>query len=219
MKKLSIDIVSDVMCPWCIIGYKGLEIALADLAPEIEAEINWLPFEINPHYPKEGKNFIRHLTEKYPNTTPEQFMLQRNMIAAKGREVGFEFGFSEESRIFNSFDLHRLLTWAKEKGKQHALSLAFFQAHFSQSMPLYDQATVLSIVRAVGLDSDEAAKVLTSDAYVEQVRKEQQKSAAMGVHSVPTFFINGKNVTSGGQPPSVFKRVLLEAASEMPGEN
>ncbi|QFU76842.1 DsbA family oxidoreductase [Halioglobus maricola] len=216
MKKLSIDIVSDVMCPWCIIGYKGLEIAMADLAPDIEADINWLPFEINPHYEKEGKNFIKHLTEKYPSIPVEQFVQQRNMIAAKGREVGFEFSFSDESRIFNSFDLHRLLAWAKEQGKQHSLSIAFFQAHFSECMPLYDQATVLSIVRAVGLDSTEAAKVLTSDAYSDQVRKEQQRSASMGIHSVPTFFISGKNVASGGQPVEVFKNLLREAASESP---
>lgn len=218
MKKLSIDIVSDVMCPWCIIGYKGLEIALAELAPDIQADINWLPFEINPHYAKEGKNFIKHLTEKYPNTPPEQFILQRNMLAAKGQAVGFKFGFSEESRIFNSFDLHRLLAWAKEQGKQHDLSMAFFHAHFSESMPLYDQATVLSIVRAVGLDNGAAAKVLTSDAFADQVRKEEQRSASMGVHSVPSFFINGKNVASGGQPPEVFKNILIKAASEIPSK-
>jgi predicted DsbA family dithiol-disulfide isomerase len=219
MTKLSIEIVSDVMCPWCIIGYKGLESALSGLTPAIQADITWLPFEINPHYSRMGKNFKTHLFEKYEGITEEYIAQQREIMAARGREAGFEFGFSEDSRIFNSFDLHRLLAWAKGYGKQTDLKLAFFSAHFSHCMPLYDDATVLSVVRSVGLDSKEAANILNSRAFADEVRAEQALSAAKGIHSVPTFIINDKKMISGGQTAEVFENILREAASESPSSN
>ena len=118
MNKLQIDIVSDVMCPWCIVGYKGLESALQQLEPNIEATINWLPFELNPQMPIEGQDIKQHLLEKYA-ITEQQSAQNREMITKRGKDVDFDFNFSQHMRMINSFDLHRLLAWAKDQGKQH----------------------------------------------------------------------------------------------------
>ena len=213
MSKLQIDIVSDVMCPWCIVGYKGLESALMQLAPDIEATINWLPFELNPQMPLEGQDIEAHLIEKY-GITAQQSAENRAMIIQRGKDVGFDFNFSENMRMINSFDLHRLLAWAKDQGKQHELQMAMFSEHFTDNTPLNDNENLLNIVSALGLDVEVAKEVLESDAYAEQVRAEQQISLGNSINSVPAFIINQKHLISGGQTADVFKQALTQIAQE-----
>ncbi|MBL4823598.1 MAG: DsbA family oxidoreductase [Colwellia sp.] len=213
MKKLQIDIVSDVMCPWCIVGYKGLELAFKQLSPNVEATINWLPFELNPQMPVEGQGMKEHLLEKY-GTTEQQSMENRDMLTLRGKEVDFDFNFSKNMRIINSFDLHRLLAWAKEQGKQHELQMAFFNEHFTKNLPLNENENLIKIVASLCLDITEANKILNSDAYAEQVREEQKIILDKGINSVPAFIINNKYSISGGQTTETFKQVLTQIAQE-----
>ena len=213
MNKLQIDIVSDVMCPWCIVGYKGLESALSQLDLDAEVEINWLPFELNPQMPSEGQDMQEHIIEKY-GITVQQSAENKKQITQRGKEVGFDFNFSADLRMINSFDLHRLLSWAKEFDKQHALKMALFDAHFTQNLPLNNHDNLLKIAALVGLDVNQAKQLLNSDAYTEQVRAEQSRSIEMGISSVPTFIVNNKYSISGGQPPDAFKQALTQIMQE-----
>lgn len=214
MQTLQIDIVSDVMCPWCIIGYKGLESALNQLSDTVKAEINWMPFELNPQMPKTGQNVREHIMEKY-GITAEQSAQNREVMAQRGREVGFNLNFSDDMRMINSFDLHRLLSWAKAHNKQHDLKMAFFKAHFTDNQPLNDNSVLLNVVEATGLDRSEAEAILNSDAYAEEVREEESLSMERGIHSVPMFIINGKYGINGGQPVDVFVGALQQIAGEI----
>lgn len=214
MKKLQIDIVSDVMCPWCIVGYKGLESALNQLAPSLEADISWLPFELNPNMPIEGQDLTQHIMEKY-GISKQQSDQNRDMLTQRGKDVEFDFNFSDKLRMINSFDLHRLLTWAKDLGKQHELQMAFFDQHFTYSTPLNINKNLLDIVKSVGLDVVQAQNILDSEEYADRVRAEQKLSLERGIHSVPTFIINNKYSVSGGQPAESFKKILQEIAQEL----
>jgi len=214
MTKLQIDIVSDVMCPWCIVGYKGLESALEQLAPDVEATINWLPFELNPQMPIEGQDVRQHLMEKY-GTTEEQGEQNKEMIAQRGKEVDFNFNFSQQMRMINSFNLHRLLAWAKDQGKQHELQMALFSAHFTKNIALNEHKELIKIVSSIGLDAEKAKYILNSDAYAEQIRAEQKISLESGINSVPTFIINDKYAISGGQSTETFKQALAQIAQEV----
>jgi predicted DsbA family dithiol-disulfide isomerase len=214
MKELKIDIVSDVMCPWCVVGYNNLDSALTDLNDQLSANIEWHAFELNPDMPIEGQNVREHLMEKY-GITEQQSDQNRENIIERGRESGFEFKFSEQMMMINSFDCHRLLTWAKTFDKQTDLKLALFKAHFTDNQALNDQAVLLNIVGSVGLDVAIAEQLLASDDLAQDVREEQARMHQMGISSVPTFIINDKYAISGGQPVAAFKQALSQIAKEM----
>ena len=213
MQKLEIVIASDVMCPWCAIGYKNLDQALHQLAAEIDATIEFKPFELNPDMPAEGQNLREHLVAKYA-LTDEQSQANRQTIQERGREADFTFNFDEQSRMYNSFDCHRLLTWALAFDKQIDLKMALLTAYFTDNKPLNERNVLLDIVASVGLDSTAAEQVLASEAYVAEVRQEQAELHKMGIHSVPTFIINQQYAISGGQPVDVFKQALQQICSE-----
>ncbi|WP_196158877.1 DsbA family oxidoreductase [Reinekea sp. G2M2-21] len=213
MNKMSIEIVSDVMCPWCAIGYKNLEIALQALGNDIDADISWHAFELNPDMSVAGQNLREHLMEKY-GITPEQSDANRERISVMGEQAGFTFNFADDGIMINSFDCHRLLTWAKGQGKQTDLKLALFQAHFTDNKRLNDAETLLDVVASVGLDRATAAAVLDSDEFAQEVRDEQRRMHRMGIQSVPTFIINQKYAINGGQPADVFKEALQQIQQE-----
>lgn len=212
MQNMKIEIVSDVMCPWCVIGYKNLEIALSEL-PAIDAQIDWHAFELNPDMPVDGQNFTDHITEKY-GISEQQSKANRARIIEMGDKSGFTFNFADDGIMINSFDCHRLLTWARQKGKQTALKMALFKAHFTDNKRLNDVETLLAVVASVGLDSNEAKAILESERYTSEVRAEQQKMRQYGINSVPTFIINEKYAINGGQPAEVFKQALQQIGSE-----
>ncbi|WP_022942663.1 DsbA family oxidoreductase [Psychromonas hadalis] len=214
MKKLQIDIVSDVMCPWCIVGYKGLQKALQQLAPDVQANINWLPFELNPDMPNEGQNIKEHLIEKY-GITEQQSAQNSEMLKQRGKEVDFDFNFAPQMRMINSFDCHRLLAWAKQQDKQHVLQMALFSAHFTQNMALNDRKNLIKIVASVGLDINTANDLLDSDAYAKQVRAEQKTSQERGIQAVPTFIINHQYSISGGQTAEAFQEILTDIVKKL----
>ncbi|MEP4544843.1 MAG: DsbA family oxidoreductase [Saccharospirillum sp.] len=213
MKNLSIDVVSDVACPWCVIGYKNLEQALASLDGEIEADLAWHAFELRPDAPAEGENWREHIMAKY-GMSFEQSEENRKRITEAGSQVGFTFNFTDDMRTQNTFNCHRLLHWAKDTEQQTALKLALFEAYFTDRTNVNDTEVLLQAVERAGLDRDSAAAVLASDRYEQAVRAEEGHYQQMGVSSVPTFIVNGKYAITGGQPAEVFVQALRQIASE-----
>tara|TARA_B110000238_G_C15959000_1_gene366557 strand:+ start:151 stop:798 length:648 start_codon:yes stop_codon:yes gene_type:complete len=212
-KHLKLDIVSDISCPWCIIGYQALNKALSKLSPEISVDITWQPFELNPHMPKEGQEITEHLTEKY-GISVEQSEQNREAIRQRGLDLGYEFGHRGGGRIYNTFDAHRLLHWAKEFDKQTPLKLALFDLYFKQSGNPSNHQQLLEVAQEVGLDTEIAQKILTSNKYEQDVRQLQGKYQSAGISSVPAVIVNNKHLISGGQPSNVFEKALKEIAEE-----
>jgi predicted DsbA family dithiol-disulfide isomerase len=213
MKKLHIDIVSDVSCPWCIIGYKGLEKALINVSDKISADITWMPFELNPNMPEEGQEIVEHITQKY-GISVEQSEQNRAAIKQRGLDVGYQFGNRGGGRIYNTFDAHRLLHWAENQGKQTALKLALFDLYFQQSGNPNDHEQLLDVVEKIGLDRAQAKIVLDENTYAEDVRAQQQQNQQMGISAVPAFIINKKFLISGGQPAETFEQALIEISEK-----
>ncbi|CAN7210725.1 DsbA family oxidoreductase [Massilia sp. LjRoot122] len=216
-KQLRIDFVSDVSCPWCAIGLSSLELALARVKGELSADLHFQPFELNPNMGPDGQDIVEHITEKY-GATAEQQANSREMIRQRGLDVGFTFDMERRGRIYNTFDAHRLLSWAEEEGRQRDLKMALFEAYFSHCEDPSNHDVLLNAVERVGLDRDTAVRILASDEYAEEVREREQFFQRAGVHSVPAIIINQRHLISGGQPPEVFEQALrdIAARSETP---
>ncbi|MEO8491725.1 DsbA family oxidoreductase [Pseudomonas sp.] len=213
---LKIDFVSDVSCPWCVIGLRGLTEALDQLGAEVQAEIHFQPFELNPNMPAEGQNIVEHITEKY-GSTAEESQANRARIRDMGAELGFAFRTDGQSRIYNTFDAHRLLHWAGLEGLQYNLKEALFTAYFSDGRDPSDHGTLASIADGVGLDGKRAAEILASDEYAAEVREEEKLWVSRGVSSVPTIVFNGQYAVSGGQPVEAFVGAIRQIIREAKG--
>ena len=213
IKTLKIDFVSDVSCPWCVIGLKALEQAADRVKDEVALELHFQPFELNPQMPAEGQDIAEHLFEKY-GATPEQSQGNRDAIAARGAALGFTFSMDKRGRIYNTFDAHRLLHWAEEQGLQHALKHALFTAYFTDGQNPGDHDVLVQLAGAVGLDANEARAVLTSGRYAEAVHEREQLYLQNGIHSVPAVIINDRHLIQGGQPVEVFEQALRQIAAQ-----
>ncbi|MFM2587173.1 DsbA family oxidoreductase [Vibrio sp. TBV020] len=198
MNKVRIDIVSDVVCPWCIIGYKRLETALATLEDSVEADIQWHPFELNPAMPPEGQNLREHLKEKY-GTTDEASISARETLTSLGQEVGFNFQFNDEMRIYNTRKAHQLLMWAQSEGKQFDLELILFQAYFSEGRNIADPDVLIACAESVGLDAETVKSVINDESWAEAVATTEQQWLEAGINAVPAIIINRKHLISGAQ--------------------
>ena len=185
-KQLKIDIVSDVVCPWCIIGYKRLEQAIKELNVEEQVTIEWQPFELNPNMPKEGQLVQEHISEKYGASLEDQKQSQERMTQF-GAELGFTFNYHDALRMVNTRDAHIVLEYANEQHKQTELNLELVSLFFSEG-------------------KDISEKTILLDAVVAKEIKWQD----LGVTSVPTMVFNHKSALSGAQPVSVYKDVLKE---------
>ena len=213
---LKIDFVSDVSCPWCVVGLYGLLQALEILRDEVQAEIHFQPFELNPKMGPEGQNITEHIGEKY-GSTPEQSQKNREAIRARGADVGFAFRTDGNSRIYNTFDAHRLLHWAGLEGLQLPLKEALFKAYFTDGGNPSDHAQLTQIADSVGLDRQRAAAILASDEFADAVREEEQVWLQRGVSSVPTVVFNGQYAVTGGQPVDTFVGAIRQIMSEARG--
>lgn len=209
---MKIDFVSDVSCPWCVIGLKSLEEAMGRVAGQVQAELHFQPFELNPQMPAEGQEIVEHLSEKY-GSTPEQLARNREMIRARGQELGFTFTVGARNRVYNTFDAHRLLHWAEEEGHQLALKQALFKAYFTDGENPGSHEVLARVAGEVGLDAVRAAEVLASGEYADEVREREQFYLQQGIHSVPAIIINDRHLISGGQPPEVFEQALRQIAA------
>ena len=216
---LKIDFVSDVSCPWCVIGLASLDVALSRVSPGISAEVHFQPFELNPKMGAEGQEITEHITQKYGIST-EQATANRENIRARGAQLGFKFSSPDEpgggrNRIYNTFDAHRLLHWAEvvSPAMQKALKEALFKAYFTDGQSPGSHEVLIRVAGEVGLDATKAAEILASDTYAAEVREREQFYQRQGINSVPAVIINDRHLISGGQPAEVFEQALRQIAA------
>lgn len=213
--KLKIDFVSDVSCPWCVIGLRALEQALERVGDAVTAEIHFQPFELNPHLPPVGQDITEHLVQKY-GSTPEQLERNREAIRARGADLGFTFEMGKRSRVYNTFDAHRLLHWAELEGRQHELKRALFAAYFTEGRNPSDREVLIDVATQAGLDAVRAREVLESGRYADDVREREQFYGQQGIRAVPSVIVDDRYLIQGGQPVEVFEQALRQIASEKP---
>ena len=212
-RPIKIDFVSDVSCPWCIIGLRGLEEALARTGDIVDATIHFQPFELNPDMGPGGQNIVEHIGEKY-GATPEQSQANRAAIRERAAAVGFTMAMSDTSRIYNSFDAHRLLHWAGIEGGQTALKHALFEAYFTNGRDPSDHDVLVAAAVLAGLVADAARTVLTSGRYAQEVRDAERLWQSRGISSVPAVVIDDRYLISGGQPPGTFEQALRDIVAQ-----
>ena len=212
-RPMKIDFVSDVSCPWCVIGLLGLEQALAHVGDLVDADIHFQPFELNPQMPLEGQEIGEHIREKY-GSTPEQSAANRAMIRDRAAELGFTMAMRESSRIYNTFDAHRLLHWAAIEGRQSALKHALFEAYFTDGRNPGDVEVLVAAAGRADLDGAAARDVIVSGRYADEVRAEERRWLSEGISAVPAVIIDRKYLISGGQPAAAFERALRSIAAE-----
>lgn len=217
---MRIDFVSDISCPWCVIGLSALEKAIVNIQntanTALEFEVYLQPFELNPNMPVGGQDTTEHLTQKY-GSTPEQQSQIRENIRLRGAELGFEFRPQGRDRIYNTFNAHRLLHWATlegQPGQAVALKKALFSAYFTNGQSPEDFTVLVRAAQSVGLDAQRATQVLEDNEYAQEVREHANLFIRSGIQSVPAIIINQKHLISGGQPVDVFERVLLEIGAQ-----
>lgn len=206
---LRIDIVSDVMCPWCIIGYRQLVTALE--ATGTEHEIHWHPFELNPEMPAEGQNVREHLTEKYGSTS-EDSEQSRKQLTVLGTELGFDFRFTEDMRMHNTFNAHQLIHWADTQGREHDMKQALFTAHFTDVRDLSDIHVLADVAAETGLDRSEALEVLKDQRFASEVRQMQKFWLEKGIRGVPAVVFDRQHLVTGAQGVENFKLILDKMA-------
>lgn len=211
--KVKIDIVSDVVCPWCTIGYKRLEKAISELGIEDQIEIEWQPFELNPNMPAEGQNVDEHLTEKY-GVSPYQLKVSKENMTQAGKELGFIFDYFDEMRMVNTFDAHVLLEYAKEFEKQTELKMRLTTSFFSERKDVSKRAILSQALLDVGLNAKEGIAQLDTEKARKEVRTKQNFWKNLGVNSVPTIVFNRKSAVTGAQPVATFKQILSELIAE-----
>jgi predicted DsbA family dithiol-disulfide isomerase len=214
-KQLRIDFVSDVVCPWCAIGLKSLEQALERTRGEVEADIHFQPFELNPSLGAEGEDASEHLQKKY-GMPAAQAAANQQAIRERGAALGFTFDMERRKRIYNTFDAHRLLHWAELEGRQRELKHALLRAYFTEGRNVSDQDTLVDIAASVGLPAERAREILASDAYADEVRAVEQFFQQHGIQAVPAVIIERRHLISGGQPVEVFEQALRQIAAAKP---
>lgn len=210
MAPLKIDIISDVVCPWCAIGYRQLKAALA--ASETDYDLSWHPFELNPDMGPKGQNLREHIIEKY-GVTPEESQKTRDHITKLGQELGFDFAFSDDMRMYNTFNAHQLLHWAEEHGKANDLKQALFAAYFSERKDLSDQDVLTDIAAQVGLDKVEAQEVLEDQRYAQAVRELESFWQQQGISGVPAIVFNKKHLVTGAQGIENYIAILQQLSA------
>jgi len=215
---LKIDFVSDVSCPWCVVGLRALDQALARVSPDVSATLHFQPFELNPTMGPEGQDITEHITQKY-GISEAQAEANRAVIRERGTALGFTFSGTNangggRSRTYNTFDAHRLLHWAHTVGavQQKALKEGLFKAYFTDGESPASHAVLIKVAQAAGLDAQRATEILSTDEYAIDVRESEQFYQSQGIHSVPAVIINDRHLISGGQPVEVFEQALRQIA-------
>ncbi|WP_298861532.1 DsbA family oxidoreductase [uncultured Sulfitobacter sp.] len=210
-KPIQIDIISDVMCPWCIVGFRQLEQALGTNGTG--AFIRWHPFELNPAMPPEGQNLTEHIAEKY-GASPEQSAQNRAQLRQIGADLGIDFVFDADSRIVNTFAAHQLLDWAQSFNLQHPLKMALFDAHFTKGLDVSRHEILVDIAAQIGLDRTEALEVLTSESRAKDTRARQQFWTERGISGVPAMVFEGKYLLTGAQGAETYAQMLTKVLAE-----
>ena len=207
---LRLDIVSDVVCPWCIVGYLQLQEALRETG--IASSIHWQPFELNPAMPAEGENLDEHLKNKYSSTDEQRVQIREQLIAL-GQQFGFMFQFDEDMRMVNTFSAHQLLHWAAICGRQHELKITLFHCYFTRSRDVSDHDVLANAAVEAGLDFEEAESVLEDQRYADAVREAQRVSISGGIQGVPALIIDQRELVVGAQGVEQYKNLLMQAVA------
>ncbi|MCB1448439.1 MAG: DsbA family oxidoreductase [Rhizobiaceae bacterium] len=212
MKTLDIDIISDIVCPWCYLGQRRLALALESLAPDIDARIRWRPFQLEPDAPPEGFDTFDYLARKIGG--PDRVRQSHEMLTRLGAEIGLPFALDKATTFPNTLDAHRLLHWAGEAGEdmQDKVAKALFTANFVEGRNVGDRAVLAGIAQACGMDGGDVARRLATDADRDRIRDDIAQARQMGVSGVPFFVIDGKYAISGAQGADVFANALRQIA-------
>jgi predicted DsbA family dithiol-disulfide isomerase len=208
---IKIDFVSDVACPWCAVGLKSLEEAMARVGPELQVELHFQPFELNPQMPAEGEDAVEHLTRKY-GISAEQAAQNGEAIRARGAALGFEFRMDLRRHVYNTFDAHRLLHWAGLEGPERQLALkhALLRAYFTEGEDVSSAATLVQLAVEAGLDGARARQILETDGFADDVRRQESFYASQGITAVPSVIFNDRHLVQGGQPVELFEQALRQ---------
>ena len=220
-RKLSIDIWSDVMCPWCLVGWGNLSQALEQLEGEIAADIRWHAFELNPDMPAEGEERTAHIARKYGRTIEQSKDVQGQMRAA-AEQAGVSLDYegpdpAPDAMMWNTFAAHRLLTWALESEGPEAqtrLKLALFEAHFNQRRRIGEREVLLDIAEEAGLDREAAAAALDDEDLARKTRVEERAAMEMNITGVPAMIVEGRYMIPGAQPPEAYANALRRVAEK-----
>lgn len=205
--KVSIEIISDVMCPWCIIGYKRLEQAIKDLGVEDSCELIWHPFELNPHMPSEGEPYGEHIKRKY-SMNDEQLVKSMQSMKQHFLDLNVPYGCDEKRRIVNTHDAHVLIDYAAREGKQTEVELALFEANFGLCEDVSNHQILLSIAAKLGLDQ-QSVEIHLDDLYAKKrVQDKEDYWKNQGVSVVPTMIFNKEKILNGAYSVDEYKKVL-----------
>ena len=217
--KVAVDIWSDVMCPWCAVGYSQFAKSVKSLADELDVEVRWMPFELNPDLPAEGRLQDQHLAEVYGRSA-EEVAAMRAQMQATAERAGFPMAYAGEGEppppmMWNTFEAHKLLRWAlAERGPeaQTALKVALLKAHFQQRRNISDRDVLLDVAEAAGFDRMQAGEALDDEALAIATRMEEQRGRQAGINSVPSFVIGGKYLIQGAREPDDYANMLRQVA-------
>ena len=208
---VTIDFISDVVCPWCALGATALEQAIENVAGEVSVELTFKPFELNPDMPTEGENAVEHLMRKYGRSA-EDVAAGKAMQIARGDAIGFKFDLEKRTHFYNTFDAHRLLLWALQEGRQVALKKALLRAYFTDGQNPNDRETLVRLAAQVGLDAASAREALVSGAFAQEVRELEVFYRERGINSVPAMVLNGRHLVSGSQSVEYYEQMLRQMA-------
>jgi predicted DsbA family dithiol-disulfide isomerase len=206
---LHIDVISDVICPWCFIGKRRLEKAIATLDRQHEVRVRWLPFQLNPQMPKEGSNRRDYRTKKFGSWERSQELDAK--IVAIGKSEGIHFAFEGIERTPNTLDGHRLIWLADQHGVQDAVVEALFRAYFTAGRDIANRQTLIDVVAEAGLDRHKPEGVLNGEEGMEAIKVANEQSRRLGVDGVPFFIVNGRLTLSGAQLPDAFLEAFKQA--------
>lgn len=213
MERITVDIVSDVVCPWCYLGKARLDLAVTEVLDEVGVDINWRPYQLNPDYPPEGVDHQAALAKKLGGKAAMD--RGHDSLRKLGEEVGIHFDFDAIKIGPNTRDAHRLLHWAGFEGRdiQNAVATALFKANFEQGLNVGDHAVLLDIAEACGLDRAVIATLLQSDADIDVLKGEIDAAAQMGVTGVPFFIFDQQYAVSGAQTPDTLAGAIRDIAA------
>ena len=204
--QLKIDIVSDVVCPWCAIGYKKLSKAMTQLDDEISFEVNWKPYELHPEIPKEGFDKKEYYKIKFGESSGSNDKF--NFISEEGKKVGLEFNFKKSKNLPNTFLAHRLLWLCRSKDMQDVLAEALFHAYFTDGRDVGNTDELIEISSENGLNREEIKEFFQTNIGHEEVLREENRAREMNIFSVPTYIFNKKYLLVGGQESDTFEAYI-----------
>jgi predicted DsbA family dithiol-disulfide isomerase len=213
MERVTIEVVSDVVCPWCYLGKGRLELAIAQVQDEVGVIVNWRPYRLDPDATSDGTDYRSHLIAKFGSA--ERLDQMQDTLRAHGREIGVDFQFENIKVRANTLDAHRLLHWARIEGNelQDRVATALFKAHFEDGLNIADHEVLIKIAEASGLDPAVTDALLVSEADKDTVLEEIESAQKMGVNGVPFLIFDGQYAVSGAQEPDVLASALRDIAN------